>query len=208
MGSVAFNCVAFSATDPVVKAQGNAQVNKAVVDASYVLVRVVKDGHIPVKGTFNLGSGALTNTTADKSNLTIVLESTSWDSGLNKRDELIQKYILESDKEGNQNIVLSLDAPAFAGKATNTADTVGQDVNFTGKLFWAGKEIAVTTTCQVLFNAAGRLIIKSKNPLNLKFSTLGLTPALQTYIEMRQIESVSDDMEVSVYLELENTAVK
>lgn len=187
-----------------VEKTGNIQVNKALQngvfqlkkDASWVSVRTLKNGFVPVKGTLNFSKGTL-DLNDLKNFLELKVNLLSWDSGLSQRDSRV-KSVFFAASESNSEAVFKVTEVSPEIIDGFRKEKSFQKYSVKGQLTLAGKTTKVRAILNGSFDQKGRLRIKSLNPIELKISELGLSDNLKKLIEICNHRSVENVVELNV----------
>lgn len=169
-------------------------------DASMLTVQVVKDESVPVKGALNFKSGQL-NVKSGAPNLVLEVDMKSWDSGLTARDNNVTQVFFNVLKESNTTTRVEATIPEdiLAGfRAAGTLDNFKTTLNITFN--------GVTKPTEVLLSAKpddkGHIVVQTMKKITLKISDFALGDNLKKLMELCNHKSVSDEIEVGVYLAL------
>ncbi|HLD44606.1 MAG TPA: YceI family protein, partial [bacterium] len=155
---------------------------RLIVDASMIQIRVVKDDHIPVRGTFNLSEGQLVLKSIENAIGSVLLDITSWDSGLSERDAIITKLLLQSEQPGFEKASLDLGVlPKQAVEALIKTKRV-DDVTLDAVLLFKGNRVSLPLKVKMFFDERDRFVVQSVSPSMVTLSALGLKDLLPEYI--------------------------
>lgn len=166
---------------------------RAIPDASLITISLKADKTIPVKGTLNIERGVLN---LDKDGLTemnLVIDEASWDSGLTERDDLVKKFFLNPLGQG---IHIS-----FASSDQKLIETLRKQKKLTSfkavlSLAWGDAELTLHPTLSIGLTPQGYLAVRTDQPVPLNISELKhqrqLTRLIEAAIATRKEMSIDD----------------
>lgn len=175
---------------------------KASVITSQMIVTVTKDENVPVKATFNLMNGSVDFSGSDPA-VKLAIDVTSWNSNLLERDDRVRKLFFRSDEPGFGMMaatVASVD-PAVVSKLR--AEGKASGVPVTGSLSFNGKMRPVPVKLNMGFNDKNRLAVLTAEPAVIKISEWGFSENLKALMQACGHKSVADEVKVEFVLEFE-----
>lgn len=167
-------------------------------DASMLTVQVVKDESVPVKGALTFKSGQL-NVKSGAPNLVLEVDMKSWDSGLTARDNNVTTVFFNVLNEANSVARVEAIVPEdiLAGfRAAGTLDNLKSTINIT----FNGVTKSTEALLAVKPDEKGQIIVQTVKKITLKISDFALGDNLKKLMELCNHKSVSDEIEVGVYL--------
>jgi hypothetical protein len=172
-----------------------------VPDASWFIIRVVKNDHIPVKASINVLNGSL-NLNKEASFLAeATLDISSWDSSLSKRDEQIKNLLFHLDNDVYQKAFLKIQKPLKEIKTILSDKKEIKELPVQASLKVLNKDHTLETSVALKVNDKNRLVVTTPRPIKLKLEEF-LTPTdIQQLKDLRKIDSFSKTFEVSAHLE-------
>lgn len=176
---------------------------KVIRAASAIKVRTIKNGNMPVLGSLNIKTGRLNINPGAKSLLELVIDMTSWDSGLTVRDDRIVQIFFESTVDRNQVALFKVNSVSAESIAKLKKDKKLDGLSVQGTLSFHGVSIPVDAVLNVSFNQIGRLVVTSAKPIAIKISDLKMNETLKRLIIICNHQSVDDVVTLNVHLEFE-----
>lgn len=181
--------------DELVKA---AQFNLKV-SSSTVIVTVIKDSSVPVKGSLIFKAGTLdlkgTHPTAQAT-----VDMNSFDSGLPLRNDRVTEYFFRTKNAGMDEAIFSLSSLPEGFMTTLREKKSVADFSLTGELTFNGQTQSLTGTFSASFDEQGTLALKSTKPLTIGIAAWGLTENLKALNVICQHANVDDAVSVAVDL--------
>lgn len=178
-----------------------ADVFDLVTDASIIKVTTIKDASIPVKGSFNLKSGRLTLSPQVSSGLEMVVDMTSWDSGLILRDDRVTRIFFGTDEDKNRTATFRSEPLEESLIAVFRKQREVKTAVVSGTFQFNGVSLPVTAQLKAGFNEYGRLVVTTPRPFTIRISDLKLNERLKKLMIVCNHQSVADEVSVTVHLE-------
>jgi len=176
---------------------------KVIRAASAIKVRTIKNGNIPVLGSLNIKTGRLNINPGAKSLLELVIDMTSWDSGLTVRDDRITQIFFESIVDRNRVALFQVNSIPAESIEKLKKDKKLDGLAVQGTLNFHGVTIPVDAILNVSFSQIGRLVVTSAKPIAIKISDLKMNELLKRLIIICNHQSVEDVITLNVHLEFE-----
>ncbi len=181
-----------------------AGVFRLVRDSSWVVVKVLKNDHIPVKGTLNFLTGMMNVKKGEPFKGELVIDMLSWDSGLSLRDKNVSEILFALNTEKSDyykqtnvkitKIPLQIYHDLIKSKVVNGVE-VGGVIEFQGKKYNIKPKI------DLKFSEKHHLVSKTSEPIKMKLSDLGLTGAIGKLLEMAERNKIADEIEITFHVE-------
>lgn len=179
----------------------NPNLLQAVLNDSMLVVTAVKDGNIPVKGSFLVSSGKVEKTSLGDWQLQVSFDPKTWNTGLALRDERVRGLFFQVAKMGFENIRF---------EASGIADAVVQNVRMgseqivtvQGTLFFAGQQKNITFNVSLKLEN-GFIVVNTVEPIVISIADWGLEPAKQALIKECKHREIQDTINVTFAVKFE-----
>ncbi|MFH1357970.1 MAG: hypothetical protein ABII18_12665 [bacterium] len=172
-----------------------------VPDASWFIIRFLKNDHIPVKASINVLDGSLNVNNNALHLAEVTLDMSSWDSSLSERDKQIKSILFHLDNDVNQKALLKvLKAKQDLQKALSENKKI-KELPIQINLRALNKDHTLEAVVSLTINEKNRLVITTIKPLVLKQEAFLSALDLELLKDLRKIDSLSETFEVSVHLE-------
>ncbi len=169
------------------------------VSASTLIVTVIKDTSIPVKGSLIFKAGTVdlkgANPTAQ-----VIVDMTSFDSGLPLRNDRVTEYFFRTQNSGMDTATFSLSSLPETFIATLREKKLVTDFPLTGELTFNGQTQSITGTFTASFDEQGTLALKSTKPITIGIAAWGLSENLKAINLICQHANLDDAVSVDVDL--------
>ena len=193
-------------TAPLVKAplEGRSvpMPNSFRVNGASVETIAIKNGSAEVKGVFKSVSGKLGfGGTKDAPTLsgTVEVDLSSYNSGLELRDQRVQDLFFEAAQHGTAVLKLKNSGPV-PGKNFPMGEPT--EISMKGTLTMHGAEAPVETTLVVRRTSPIDIKLETKEPLHVSIADFGMNGQLQALIKACAHQSVGDDILVNASVSL------
>jgi polyisoprenoid-binding protein YceI len=165
------------------------------VTAGTVSVVTIKNGDAPVPGTLDGVTGSITLGATPSGSLEIALSS--WDSGLELRDERVQETFFHAAENPTATFTLSgLEGEVPAPGASSTVTVSGALALYTGS-----QDIQTSATLTQV--APGAFELTTPEPFNVEIAALGMGDNLSELMTLCAHKSVDDAVATTVTLSLQ-----
>lgn len=175
---------------------------KVAQNASALFLEVIKDGKIPVKASFNFSSGTL-DINSDKNLATLVVDMTSWNSGLTNRDFHVKTVFFQTTQKQNETMTIFINPVSKKAIEDLRINKKVMYVPLKGFISIRDKKIPFVTTVNAGFTDQGRLFVDIFDPITIKISELGLSENLSKLMVICGHKSVDDGVVVKGHFEFE-----
>ncbi len=179
----------------------NPNILNAVVNDSLLVMTAVKDGNIPVKGSFYVNAGQVQKTSFGDWQLQLSFDPKTWNSGLAQRDQRVRDIFFQVAKTGFDSI--RFEASGIADDVVQKVKAgTDQTVAVKGTLFFAGLQKNVN------FNAAlkldnGLIVVANVEPIVISIADWGLDAAKKTLMLECGHREIQDAINVTFAVKFE-----
>lgn len=169
---------------------------------SVIYLTTIKDSAIPVKASLGFAEGTLQLASADAF-LALTVDLESFDSGLPLRNDRVRKIFFNSDKKEMSQAIFKIAALPGDALAKLKADKELKDYSLEGELDFHGVKKNITAKLNASITPAGRIAVKSVQPLEIKISDFSLSENLKSMIQVCGHLGIDDLVKLDVAVEFE-----
>ncbi len=168
----------------------------ASVSSSLIRATIVKDDTIPVKGTFFIKEATL-DLTPQKERAEVIVDVSTWDSGLSMRDNRVTSVFFEVAKPENATAKLTFDQ--LSSDVVSALKEKNGHVMVKGNFEFGGVTLPVEAELHISQKGEALSVITA-SPLVLSIQALKKQSQLDALIQLCGHKNIKDTVEVEAAL--------